>query len=111
MVGALLVAGVIAFFTGGAGLALAVDIIVKAMIVIFGAVAIYRAMGFIWEYVKKAWAGDYVGASALITKYLCVVFVFIFSLWKSKIFSIAIATVKILGEPESKKKRENSEGV
>ncbi|WP_062056992.1 hypothetical protein [Aquimarina longa] len=58
LVAALLAAGVIAFFTGGAGLALAVDIIVKAMIVIFGAIAVYKAVGHIWDYVKFAWAGD-----------------------------------------------------
>ena len=58
LVTALLAAGVIAFFTGGAGLALAVDIIVKAMIVIFGAIAVYKAVGHIWDYVKYAWVGD-----------------------------------------------------
>ncbi len=58
LVAALLAAGVVAFFTGGAGLALAVDIIVKAMIVIFGAVAVYKAVGHLWDYVKHAWAGN-----------------------------------------------------
>ncbi|MFT5645368.1 MAG: hypothetical protein ACI976_000038 [Aureispira sp.] len=58
LVAALIAAGVVAFFTGGAGLALAVDIIVKAMIIIFGAIAVYKAMGHIWDYVKFAWAGD-----------------------------------------------------
>lgn len=58
LVTALLAAGVIAFFTGGAGLAVAVDIIVKAMIVIFGAVAVYKAVGHLWDYVKHAWAGN-----------------------------------------------------
>ncbi|WP_430408827.1 AHH domain-containing protein [Kordia sp.] len=62
LVTALIAAGLIAFFTGGAGLVAAVDIIVKAMIIIFGAYAVYQAMGHIWDYVKKAWAGDAVGA-------------------------------------------------
>ncbi|GLR16685.1 eCIS core domain-containing protein [Portibacter lacus] len=58
LVTALIAAGAIAFFTGGAGLALAVDIILKAMIVIFGAIAIAKASGHVWEYVKHAWAGN-----------------------------------------------------
>jgi len=58
LVTALLAAGIIAFFTGGAGLVVAVDIIAKAMILIFGAIAVYKAMGHIWDYVKFAWAGD-----------------------------------------------------
>ncbi len=58
LVTALIAAGAIAFFTGGAGLALAVDIILKAMMVIFGAIAIAKATGHVWEYVKHAWAGN-----------------------------------------------------
>lgn len=73
LVAALLAAGLVAFFTGGAGLALAVDIIVKAMIVIFGAYAIYRAMGFIWEYVKKAWAGDAQGAGKALARAMAII--------------------------------------
>ncbi len=73
LVVALLAAGLVAFFTGGAGLALAVDIIVKAMIVIFGAYAIYRAMGYIWEYVKKAWAGDAKGAGKALARAMAVI--------------------------------------
>lgn len=58
LVAALLAAGIIAFFTGGAGLALVVDVVAKALIIIFGAIAVYRAMGKIWDYIKAAWAGD-----------------------------------------------------
>ncbi len=70
-----MIAGLIAFFTGGAGLALAVDIIVKAMIVIFGAIAVYKAMGFIWDYVKKAWAGDAKGAGRSLARAMAIIVV------------------------------------
>lgn len=73
LVAALIVAGLIAFFTGGAGLVAAVDIIVKAMILIFGAYAVYQAMGHIWDYVKKAWAGDPVGAGKSLAMAMAVI--------------------------------------
>jgi hypothetical protein len=73
LVTALLAAGLIAFFTGGAGLVVAVDIIVKAMIIIFGAYAVYQAMGHIWDYVKKAWAGDAVGAGKSLAMAMAVI--------------------------------------
>ena len=73
LVAALIAAGLIAFFTGGAGLVAAVDIIVKAMILIFGAYAVYQAMGHIWDYVKKAWAGDAVGAGKSLAMAMAVI--------------------------------------
>jgi len=73
LVAALIAAGLIAFFTGGAGLVAAVDIIVKAMIIIFGAYAVYQALGHIWDYVKKAWAGDAVGAGKSLAMAMAVI--------------------------------------
>lgn len=58
LVTALLIAGAIAFVSGGTALAAAVDIIVKALIIIFGAIAVMKSLGYIWDYVKYAWAGD-----------------------------------------------------
>lgn len=75
LVVALLAAGLIAFFTGGAGLLVAVDIIAKALILIFGAIAVYKAMGKIWEYVKKAWAGDAEGAGEALARALAIIVV------------------------------------
>jgi len=75
LVAALLAAGLIAFFTGGAGLLAAVDIIAKALILIFGAIAVYKAMGKIWEYVKKAWAGDAEGAGEALARALAIIVV------------------------------------
>ncbi len=75
LVAALLAAGLIAFFTGGAGLLVAVDIIAKALILIFGAIAVYKAMGKIWEYVKKAWAGDAEGAGEALARALAIIVV------------------------------------
>ncbi|WP_298511798.1 hypothetical protein [uncultured Kordia sp.] len=73
LVAALIAAGLIAFFTGGAGLVAAVDIIVKAMVIIFGAYAVYQALGHIWDYVKKAWAGDAVGAGKSLAMAMAVI--------------------------------------
>ncbi len=73
LVAALIAAGLIAFFTGGAGLVAAVDIIVKAMVIIFGAYAVFQAMGHIWDYVKKAWAGDAVGAGKSLAMAMAVI--------------------------------------
>lgn len=73
LVTALIAAGLIAFFTGGAGLVAAVDIIVKALIIIFGAYAVFQAMGHIWDYVKKAWAGDAVGAGKSLAMAMAVI--------------------------------------
>ncbi len=75
LVVALLAAGLVAFFTGGAGLLVAVDIIAKALIIIFGAIAVFKAMGYIWEYVKKAWAGDPEGAGKALARALAVIVV------------------------------------
>lgn len=58
LVTALLAAGIIAFFTGGAGLVAVIQVIGQALIIIFGAIAVARAMGSLWDYVKAAWAGD-----------------------------------------------------
>ncbi|MEM6685957.1 MAG: GH-E family nuclease, partial [Bacteroidota bacterium] len=73
LVAALIAAGLIAFFTGGAGLVAAVDIIVKALVIIFGAYAVFQAMGHIWDYVKKAWAGDAVGAGKSLAMAMAVI--------------------------------------
>ncbi|PTX63136.1 hypothetical protein C8N46_102539 [Kordia periserrulae] len=73
LVTALIAAGLIAFFTGGAGLVAAVDIIVKALVIIFGAYAVFQAMGHIWDYVKKAWAGDAVGAGKSLAMAMAVI--------------------------------------
>ncbi|MEM6721431.1 MAG: hypothetical protein AAF611_19045 [Bacteroidota bacterium] len=73
LVTALVAAGLIAFFTGGAGLVAAVDIIVKALVIIFGAYAVLQAMGHIWDYVKKAWAGDAAGAGKSLAMAMAVI--------------------------------------
>jgi hypothetical protein len=54
----LLAAGLIALFTGGAGLAAVVAFLGEWFVVIFGAYAIARSMEQFWKYVNKAWAGD-----------------------------------------------------
>lgn len=58
LVAALLAAGIIAFFTGGAGLVAVVQVIGQALILIFGAYAVGRAMGSVWDYINSAWDGD-----------------------------------------------------
>ncbi|MFK7748315.1 MAG: hypothetical protein AB8B65_07995 [Kordia sp.] len=99
LVAALIAAGLIAFFTGGAGLVAAVDIIVKAMVIIFGAYAVFQAMGHIWDYVKKAWAGDAVGAGKSLAMAMAVI-VMEFLLDKillgmGKVFKRIIAAAKV----------------
>ncbi|MBP6237635.1 MAG: hypothetical protein KA536_15905 [Saprospiraceae bacterium] len=58
VVGALLGAGLVAFFTGGAGLLVAVQIVAEVLTLIFGAIAIARASGEIGNYVSHAWDLD-----------------------------------------------------
>ncbi|MEP0265148.1 GH-E family nuclease [Dokdonia sp.] len=55
LIAALIIAGVAAFFTGGAAVLAAVQLIMNALILVFGAIAIYRASGKIKEYVQLAW--------------------------------------------------------
>lgn len=75
---ALVAIAAILFFSGGTALGLVVQAIGEALILIFGAVAVYRAMGSIWDYVKKAWAGDTKGAAkALATAFAIIVVEFL----------------------------------
>jgi len=98
-VGALIAAGVIAFFTGGAGLLVAVDIVMKALILIFGAIAVYRASGQIWEYVKQAWKGDATAAGKALAKAFAIIVVEFFLdkilLGMSRVFKRIIKAVKV----------------
>lgn len=73
-VAALVAIAAILFFSGGAALGAVVSALGEALILIFGAIAVYRAMGMLWEYVKKAWAGDTPGAAkALATAFAIIV--------------------------------------
>ncbi|MFP9115936.1 hypothetical protein ACLI1A_18505 [Flavobacterium sp. RHBU_3] len=75
---ALVAIAAILFFSGGTALGLVVEAIGEALMLIFGAVAVYRAMGSLWEYVKKAWAGDTKGAAkALATAFAIIVVEFL----------------------------------
>lgn len=58
MVGALLALGVAAFFTGGAAIAAALQVLMTALTVIFGAVLIARMSYHFGLYLKQAWSGD-----------------------------------------------------
>lgn len=74
LVVALVAVAAILFFSGGTALGLVVEAIGEALTLIFGAYAVFRAMGMIWEYVKKAWAGDKQGAAkALATAFAIIV--------------------------------------
>lgn len=74
LIAALVVIGAILFFSGGTALGVVVQAIGEALILIFGAIAVLRAMGSIWDYVKKAWAGDTKGAAkALATAFAIIV--------------------------------------
>ena len=75
LVTALLAAGAIAFFTGGAGLAAALNIAMQAMIVIFGAIAVFRASGQIGEYIKQSWNGNAEAAGKALAKAFAIIFV------------------------------------
>jgi len=71
---ALVAIAAILFFSGGAALGAVVSALGEALMLIFGAIAVYRAMGMLWEYVKKAWAGDRDGAAkALATAFAIIV--------------------------------------
>ena len=74
LVVALVAIGAILFFSGGAALGAVVSAIGKALILIFGAIAVTRAMGSIWDYVTKTWDRDIKGASkALATAFAIIV--------------------------------------
>jgi len=62
-VAALVAIAAILIFSGGAALGAVVSALGEALTLIFGAIAVYRAMGMLWDYVKKAWAGDKEGAA------------------------------------------------
>ncbi|MCD0456806.1 hypothetical protein LPB85_15260 [Chryseobacterium sp. LC2016-27] len=62
-VAALVAIAAILIFSGGAALGAVVSALGEALTLIFGAIAVYRAMGMLWDYVKKAWAGDREGAA------------------------------------------------
>ncbi len=70
---ALIAAGAIAFFTGGAGLAFAVNILAKAMTYYFGAKAISNAYESIEDYVRYAWNGDPRKAAQSLAKALAII--------------------------------------
>ena len=73
-VAALVAIAAILIFSGGAALGAVFSALGEALILIFGAIAVYRAMGMLWEYVKKAWAGDKEGAAkALATAFAIIV--------------------------------------
>ncbi|MGO4709136.1 hypothetical protein AB4Y90_08465 [Chryseobacterium sp. 2TAF14] len=73
-VAALVAIAAILIFSGGTALGAVVSALGEALTLIFGAIAVYRAMGMLWEYVKKAWAGDRDGAAkALATAFAIVV--------------------------------------
>lgn len=73
-VAALVAIAAILFFSGGAALGAVVSTLGEALTLIFGAIAVSRAMGMLWEYVKKAWAGDTPGAAkALATAFAIIV--------------------------------------
>ncbi|SEM94031.1 hypothetical protein SAMN05421856_10952 [Chryseobacterium taichungense] len=73
-VAALVAIAAILIFSGGTALGAVVSALGEALTLIFGAFAVYRAMGMLWEYVKKAWAGDKQGAAkALATAFAIIV--------------------------------------
>lgn len=73
LVAGLLAAGLIAFFTGGAGLVLVIQAIGEILTVVFGAYAIYRAMGEFGKYVKSAWSGDVRAAGKALAMSLAII--------------------------------------
>jgi len=73
-VAALVAIAAILIFSGGTALGAVVSALGEALTLIFGAIAVYRAMGMLWDYVKKAWAGDKQGAAkALATAFAIIV--------------------------------------
>ncbi|MCG8333545.1 MAG: DUF4157 domain-containing protein [Proteobacteria bacterium] len=79
LAGILIGAGVIAFFTGGAGLIAVLQVLLQIMTVYFIAEAIYRIRGHFMSYLEKAWNGDVEGGGKSLAKALAVlVFEFVF---------------------------------
>jgi len=68
------------------------------MILIFGAIAVARSMGSLWDYVKKSWAGDTKGAAkALATAFAIIVVEFLLDkilLGMGKVFKRILKSAK-----------------
>ncbi|MCB0397533.1 MAG: AHH domain-containing protein [Flavobacteriales bacterium] len=72
MVGALLGLAVAAFFTGGAAILAAIQALMSALTVIFGAILVAKMGYHIGQYVKKAWSGDIVGGAQSLARAIAV---------------------------------------
>lgn len=74
LAGILLVAGVVAFFTGGAGLVPLLQLAIQAMTVYFIADALIKIKGHLWDWLSKAWNGDTKGGGESLAQAIAVIF-------------------------------------
>ena len=72
IIGILIGAGVIAFFTGGAGLIAVLQVLLQIMTVYFIADAIIRIKTHFFDYLQKAWNGDAEGGGKSLAKALAI---------------------------------------
>ncbi|MBL7880739.1 MAG: hypothetical protein JNN23_12940, partial [Chryseobacterium gambrini] len=74
-VAALVIIAGMLFFSAGTALSIIVQVLGEALTLLFGAYAVFRAMGMLWEYVKKAWAGDKEGAAKALASAFAIIVV------------------------------------
>jgi hypothetical protein len=74
LVGVLVAGGIIAFFTGGAGLVALLQLMLQAMTVIFAAEAVWRIKGHVFDWLGKAWKGDVQGGGESLAQAFAVLF-------------------------------------
>lgn len=75
LVGAFVVGGVVAFFTGGAGLLVLLEVLMDIMALYFAVDAIANASGAVLDYLKQGWAGQIVKAAKSLAKSIAIVIV------------------------------------
>jgi hypothetical protein len=73
LVGILVVGGIVAFFTGGAGLIALLQLLLQVMMVYFIADAILRIKGHLADFFSKSWVGDTEAGGTALAKAIAVV--------------------------------------
>ncbi len=73
MLGILVVGGIVAFFTGGAGLIPLLQLLLQVMTVYFLADALMRIKGHLWDFFSKSWVGEVAQGGAALAKAIAVV--------------------------------------